>query len=101
MAGPFHQDDARKTGCPRQRVGNDREKNASHPWRTASLSSSLQAPWCPEPSASGMETGIGEGTMLKLGFPGGPVVENPPANAGDADWIPGTTKPVCHNYQSR
>ena len=23
------------------------------------------------------------------GFPGGPVVKNPPANAGDMDWIPG------------
>ena len=22
-------------------------------------------------------------------FPGGPVVKNPPANAGDMDWIPG------------
>ena len=23
------------------------------------------------------------------GFPGGPVVKNPPANAGDMSWIPG------------
>ena len=39
-------------------------------------------------------------------FPGGPVVKNPPANAGDMGLIPGlgrshvlgATKPVCHNY---
>ena len=24
-----------------------------------------------------------------MGFPGGSVVKNPPANAGDADWTPG------------
>ena len=88
MAGPFHQDGTRKTGCPRQR-GETIEKNTSHPWWTAPLSLSLQTPWCPEPSASGMATGIGEGTMLKWGFPGGPVVENPSANTGDAGWIPG------------
>ena len=28
--------------------------------------------------------------MLSLGFPGGPVVKNPPASAGDADSIPGS-----------
>ena len=41
-----------------------------------------------------------------LGFPGGAVVENPPANAGDTGSSPGpgrshmhgATKPVCHNY---
>ena len=42
------------------------------------------------------------------GFSGGPVVKNPPANAGDPSLIPGpgindptchgATKPVCHNY---
>ena len=40
------------------------------------------------------------------GFPGGPVVKNPPANAGDTvqslAWedptCQGATKPVCHNY---
>ena len=40
------------------------------------------------------------------GFPGGSVVKNPPANAGDTDLIPGpeifhcrgATKPMCHNY---
>ena len=40
------------------------------------------------------------------GFPGGAVVRNPPANAGDTGLSPGlgrstchgTTKPVCHNY---
>jgi len=39
-------------------------------------------------------------------FPGGPVVKDPPANAGDMGLIPGlgrshvlgATKPVCHNY---
>ena len=25
-----------------------------------------------------------------LGFPGGSVVKNPPANAGDVSWIPGS-----------
>ena len=41
-------------------------------------------------------------------FPGSPVVENLPANAGDMGWIPSpgdstclkTTKPLCHNYWS-
>ena len=28
--------------------------------------------------------------MLRLGFPGGSVVKNPPANAGDAGSIPGS-----------
>ena len=40
------------------------------------------------------------------GFPGGAVVENAPAKAGDIGLIPGpgryhmpwATKPVCHNY---
>ena len=40
------------------------------------------------------------------GFPGGTVVKNPPANAGDTDSSPGPgrspcttiTEPVCHNY---
>ena len=39
-------------------------------------------------------------------FPGGAVVKNPPANAGDTGSSPvredptcrGVTKPVCHNY---
>ena len=39
-------------------------------------------------------------------FPGGTVVKNPPANAGDTGSSPGlgrshmpqATKPVCHNY---
>ena len=39
-------------------------------------------------------------------FPGGTVVKNPPANAGDTGSIPGpgrstcrgATKPVCHSY---
>ena len=29
-------------------------------------------------------------------FLGGPVVKNPPANAGDADSIPGWEDPTCH-----
>ena len=29
------------------------------------------------------------GKLLNLGFPGGLVVKNPPANAGDAGSIPG------------
>ena len=45
--------------------------------------------------------------MKNLGdFPGGAVVKNPPANAGDTGSIPGpedptcsgTTKPVRHSY---
>ena len=37
-----------------------------------------------------------------MGFPGGPVVENPPANAGDMGSIPGpgrfqATQPTGHN----
>ena len=45
--------------------------------------------------------------VKKVGcFPGGPVVENTPANAGDTGLIPGpgryhlpgATKPVCHSY---
>ena len=43
-----------------------------------------------------------------LDFPGGPVVKNPPVNAGDTDSIPGqgrsaccgTTKPLHHNYST-
>ena len=41
-----------------------------------------------------------------LDFPGGPVVKNLPANAGNTGWIPGpgrspcygATKPLCHNH---
>ena len=42
-----------------------------------------------------------------LGFPGGAVVKNLPANAGDTGWSPGPgrshmlrskTRPMCHNY---
>ena len=41
-----------------------------------------------------------------LGFPGGSVLKNPSANAGDTGSIPdpgdltscGAAKPVCHNY---
>ena len=44
--------------------------------------------------------------MLLRDFPGGTVVKNPPANAGDTGSIPGpgrshmgrATKPVCHSY---
>ena len=47
--------------------------------------------------------------ILKIddrGFPGGSVVKNPPANAGDTGLIPDlgrrhmpqATKPMCHNY---
>ena len=43
-------------------------------------------------------------TLLSWGFPGGPVVENPPANAGDTGSLVredptcrGATKPVFHN----
>ena len=57
------------------------------------------------------EFGIDMYTLLYLkqttrDFPGGTVVKNPSANAGDMGSIPGpgrshlrgTTKPVCHNY---
>ena len=44
--------------------------------------------------------------FVHSGFPGGAVVENLPANAGDTGSSPGlvrstccgATKPVCHNY---
>ena len=44
--------------------------------------------------------------MLTEAFPGGSMVKNPPANAGDTGLIPdwenstclATTKPICHNY---
>ena len=48
-----------------------------------------------------------EKKIIKLGFPGGAVVKNPPANAGDTGSSPGpgrshmpcgTTKPMRHNY---
>ena len=47
--------------------------------------------------------------MESEGFPGGAVVENPPANAGDMGSILvredptccGATKLVCHNYWAR
>ena len=43
---------------------------------------------------------------MSEGFPGGAVVTNPPAKAGDMGWSPGpedptccgATKPVRHNY---
>ena len=51
---------------------------------------------------------------INWGFPGGTVIKNPPANAGDTGLSPGpgrshmaveqlspcatTTEPVCHNY---
>ena len=31
-------------------------------------------------------------------FPGGPVVKNLPANAGDDPTCQGTAKPTCYNY---
>ena len=44
----------------------------------------------------------------KMDFLGGPVVKNPPANAGDTSWIPGprtkiptcsgAIKPMCQDY---
>ena len=45
-------------------------------------------------------------TLQEEGFPGGAVVKNPPANAGDTGSSPGpgrshmprSTKPVRHNY---
>ena len=47
-----------------------------------------------------------ETRVNELGFPGGTVVKNPPANAGDMGSSPGlgdptcrgVTKPVRHNY---
>ena len=46
--------------------------------------------------------------MNSKGFPSGPVVKNPPGNAGDTGSIPGpvrfhipratTTEPTCSNY---
>ena len=32
------------------------------------------------------------GSILKLGFPGGSMVKNPPANAGNAGSIPGSER---------
>ena len=31
-----------------------------------------------------------------MGFPGGLLVRNPPANAGDEGFIPGAEDPTCH-----
>ena len=31
-----------------------------------------------------------------LGFPGGSVVKNPPANTGDTGLIPGSGRSTCH-----
>ena len=33
---------------------------------------------------------LGDDLLLRMGFPGGSVVKNPPANAGDAGLIPGS-----------
>ena len=59
---------------------------------------------CRSPSASVCCTEM----PTARGFPGGPVVKSPPANAGDAGSLPGpgrfhvpwATKPVHHNYWS-
>ena len=50
--------------------------------------------------------GLGAKKVLRRDFPGGPVVKDPPANAGGTSLIPGqgrsichgATKPVLHNY---
>ena len=59
-------------------------------------------------SKGGVFRGLVEGkSKLRFGvkgFPGGSVVKNMPANAGDMGSVPGlggcheATKPVCHNY---
>ena len=44
--------------------------------------------------------------IIRKDFPSGPVVKNPPANAGDTGLIPGPGRslmpqsdmPMCHNY---
>ena len=36
--------------------------------------------------------GLGNGIKTESDFPGGPVVENPPANAGDRGSIPGPAR---------
>ena len=36
-----------------------------------------------------------------MDFPGGPVVKNPPANAGDTGSISSSTEPMRHNYWAR
>ena len=44
--------------------------------------------------------------IVHKGFPGVPGIKNPPANAGDMDWLPdqedstccGATEFTCHNY---
>ena len=39
---------------------------------------------------------IGDSKMLKRDFPGGPVVKNLPANAGDVDLIPDPGSMIPH-----
>ena len=70
----------------------------------------IQLPWAAAASlAAHIRTFKEVYTLLNLhiwGFPGGVVVKNLPANAGDRglspgpgrSHMPGTTKPVCHNY---
>ena len=36
-----------------------------------------------------------------MDFPGGPVVKNPPANAGDTGSVSSSTEPTRHNYWAR
>ena len=64
-----------------------------------------------------MASQINNNTGIRIntrGLPGGPVVKNPPSNAGDSGWIPRrgtkmphaghlslgatTTEPTCCNY---
>ena len=57
------------------------------------------------PHSSGSSTQMHSKEVFQ-GFPGGTMVKNPPANAGDMGSSPGleyptcrrATKPMCHNY---
>ena len=41
-----------------------------------------------------------EGPMVNQGFPGGSVVKNPPANAGDLSLIPGQEDPLQEEMET-
>ena len=46
-------------------------------------------------SDSSLHKGDGKSKGMRGGFPGGPVVKNPPCNARDTGLIPGLEDPMC------
>ena len=47
-------------------------------------------------SDSSLHKGDGKSKGMRGGFPGGPVVKNPPCNARDTGWIPGWGIKIPH-----